>query len=380
MDGVFLKRFLKQDKTHKKTENALAKFLKEVDTNEKLLFFYDKLSSYEFSPYQAYSIAKKIKGDFRPLLVPNPKDRLVFDSLFPIYKKELVNSLRDRGLLGLGLEEDQNITGLLSDIYKKYILKGYTHALTIDYSSFFSEIDRNGLFKKLENQMLNPYLLKILKLIINNEINDGEQVENKTGVKLIGHGIPQGLAFSPLLACFYALEVDDEYIQNESVVGFRYIDDILILSKTKENLDNIYEKIKEISKKLKMKPHDLGTKGKTEIKDLKKESINFLGAEFKNDKAVVPDYVFEKFLDIIKNEIFNLRIIRRKNAVEIKKVYFEYVRGWLNYYSGIFENDELLYKKIDSILYDRYFKKDKKRLLFYNKNDWIKLFNNDFTK
>lgn len=375
----FIKRYIKI--TDKK-ENKLYKFLncylnvdREID-EDALREFYEKLVKYSFSPYNAFAIekGKEKPRKYRPLLVPEPKDRLIFDALLPVYFKKLKICLIQRNLLGLGLSKNQRISDVLHKIYEEYVSNGFVFALTLDYSSFFSLIDREMLIKKISIDLNDDGLLLLLRTIIYNDVENGKEVQEKTGVKILENGIPQGLSFSPLLACYYALEIDDVYINDRAVVGFRYIDDIIIFGKTKEDLEKVYEKIKIKSEELKMRLHPLGDK--TELKNLVQDHIKYLGVEISTNGLKISEEKFNDLLEIAKNEIFHIGNIEKKDPGLIKEVYYSFIKGWLNHYEKIIKKPHDLYEKIDKMLLDKYFGKNRARKSFYTKNPWIKLLNN----
>jgi len=373
---VFSKRYLKnKDKKENGLKIFLEKYLDEEHKINKvaLVEFYKNLKDFSFRPYNALAIEKGKTNPkkFRPLLVPEPKDRLVFDSLFPIYFEKLKIHLVKRKLLGLGLEKKQKISNILYEIFNNYINKGYNFALTLDYSSFFSLIDRKILLEKLETDLDDDKLLSIIDIIINNEIKNGEAVQEKTGVKILENGIPQGLSFSPLLACYYALNIDDVYINDPKVVGFRYVDDIIVFGKTKSDLKCLYKKIEDKSKELKMCLHPLGTK--TELKDLRIDHVKYLGVEISASGLKISDDKFDDFLNIIKNEIFHPNNINSKKIESIKEVYLSFIKGWLNHYEKISKDKFALHQKINNLLYDNFFSKKRNRKAFYIANPWIKI-------
>ena len=190
-----------------------------------------------------------------------------------------------------------------------------------------------------------------------------------TGVKILENGIPQGLSFSPLLACYYALDVDDVYINDKNVVGFRYIDDIIVFGQNQKDLEKVYKNIENKSKELKMCLHPLGTK--TELKNLSTDKVKYLGVEISINGLKISQEKFDDLLKIIKNEIFYTKHIDEKDPELIKSVYYGFIKGWLNHYEKISENKFELYKKIDDLLFNNFFNKKRNRKSFYKKNPWI---------
>jgi hypothetical protein len=170
------------------------------------------------------------------------------------------------------------------------------------------------------------------------------------------------------------LEVDDVYMSDKKVAGFRYIDDIIIFGETKNDLEKIYEEIKKKSEELKMCLHPLGDK--TELKDLSKDYVKYLGVEISSNGLKISEGKFNDLLGIVKNEIFHIKNIERKDPKLIKEVYYSFIKGWLNHYEKIAEDKDVLYEKIDKMLLDKYFSKKRVRKSFYASNSWIKIVGN----
>lgn len=374
-----LLRYLKkEDRVPNKLKLFIDDFKVDKKVNlQKITQYYKNLSSYSLDPYSAYAIPKPGKpGKFRPLLVPEPKDRLLFDSLLPIIIESLREFLTQRKLLGLGLTKKQKISDIVSDIHVNYIQKGYHHVLILDFSSFFSLIDREILINRLHNDGINNNIVMAIDHILNNKIQNGEIVEKKTGVLITRGGIPQGLSFSPILACYYALDIDDLYIKNKDIVGFRYIDDIMILGKNPQDLVKIFNLIKIKADELKMELHPLGEK--SQLKCLHDETFTYLGVDVNINQLSINEQKFCEFVEIITTEIFPTKVLTRKDYKEIKKTYFNFIRGWLNHYESISADKNLLYKKLDCLIKKTFSDKNRsKKMPFYGiHKSWIIIENN----
>jgi hypothetical protein len=365
--------------------NALGKFLEdfrksdETYSDVKIFKFYKKLEEFELDPFQALAIPKPgNKDQYRPLLVPKPKDRLLFDSLYKKVKEAFKPHLKKRDLYGLGILKEKNeknnepkVSEIVSDLYENKISNGYSFALVLDYSSFFSTIDRDELFKQMEKDEINSDLIEIIKIIINNNIDNVAAVEEKTEVPLKDVGVPQGLAFSPLLACYYTTPIDDLYLNNSSAQGYRYIDDLAIFFKNKKEAQTSYQKIKEKSDRMNLKLHPLGPKEKSELIDLSEKPMIYLGAEVSSGGIKIAKSAYCSFYDTISKEIFNNSILDNYEDKEIKNVFYSYVRGWLNHYESFGDRDQIL-EILDGKI-EKFIGKHKKRKAFYERNSWMKV-------
>ena len=120
--------------------------------------------------------------------------------------------------------------------------------------------------------------------------------------------------------------------------------------------------------------HPIGTK--TELKDLNNEYVKYLGVEISTKGLKISEGKFNDLLEIVKNEIFHINNIEKKESKLIKSVYYDFIKGWLNHYEKISDDKPALYQKIDSMLFDSFFSKKRVRKSFYNSNPWIKIVGN----
>ncbi|MEX0998365.1 MAG: reverse transcriptase domain-containing protein [Thermodesulfobacteriota bacterium] len=321
----------------KKNLNALGKFLKEHSSNKTEL--YDGLARYYPKPYKGIAIPKK-NGDYRPLLVPSPLDRLVFLAALPrIYRIVSVRLLKFSAL-GVGIKGNSELK-IPNISYKilQEIRKGRKkYVLALDFQNFFSTINRNKLREKLKrvfSKSDEEELLELLLVSLNNSIDSGKLFKSKFGhLNLDVNGIPQGLAYSPLLASFFATSLDELIRKEKDVVSYRYLDDIVIIGSNRRKLVTIYSKIKKFSEPLGLKLHKLGEKTKIFSLIQENDSFEFLGISFSKSGKRITDKAIKKFLKKIKTEILIGKGLKT-GPDNIKRIFNEYVTGWKQYYSTI---------------------------------------------
>ncbi|KKW10130.1 MAG: hypothetical protein UY47_C0001G0078 [Parcubacteria group bacterium GW2011_GWB1_49_7] len=341
---------LKDRYSDKRILNALGKFIQK-HSSDQARGLYREVEIYSLRPYRGISILKK-SGKYRPLLVPSPLDRLVFLTALPRIKGLIYKRLLKFSALGVGVksEEGLKITIVSNKIFEKVKQKKTRYVLALDFQDFFSTIHRDKLHRKLKtifSKAEEKELLKLLVLSINNPIESDDLFKAKfKNLNLETSGIPQGLAYSPLLASFFATSLDALVRRNKSVISYRYLDDMVIIGPNKRNLIKIYRKIKSFSAKLGLKLHDLG--GKTKILPVinPDDSFDFLGISFSKSGKHITNQAIKKFLETIKTEILTGRGLRT-SPDNIKRVFKEYVTGWKQYYSAICPEH---YKEIAPIL------------------------------
>lgn len=336
-----------------KKDNALGKFLALHRTDNGSSLYDSELANYKMSPFYGLAIPKKT-GKLRPLLVPPPLERLIFLTALPRVKRVIRTRMENYGVIGVGIEqrdEDSEAIRRVTADVQKQILDGKTFVLVLDFQNFFSSIDRKKLFRRLQPQFKKygeERLWGLVRASINNQITMGPTFHHEfERLKLDKVGIPQGLAYSPLLASYYGTSIDRIVRRNKRVHAFRYLDDMIILGTSRQELENLYKELEIASKDLGLHLHELGTKSK--IVSLKKSAarIDFLGVSISKKHLEIPDGAIKRFKDTIKDEILSDSIIKACSPEDVKRAFTEFVVGWSTHYKRVcpkhFENvaDEL---------------------------------------
>lgn len=209
--------------------------------------------------HQTYKI-----GSYRNFTIYEPKERLISavsfrDRLIQHALCNVISPLFEASLLPytfacrVGKGTHAGVKYVQSIIRKK---PEYKYFLKTDYSKFFPSIDRNKLHLLIERKLKCKKTLWLLQQIIPKD----------------GFGLPIGSLTSQLFANVYG-GIIDNYIHYSLKIKYwaRYMDDIVILGKTIEELKEIKNKIEEYSLK------EMGMKiSKYTINPISR-GINFLG-------------------------------------------------------------------------------------------------------
>ncbi len=118
------------------------------------------------------------------------------------------------------------------DIAKVKDIETY-YSLKLDISNYFNSININLLLPKLEHILsADPKLFNLLKqiLTLNKAVENGEVISENRGAMA-------GTPISAFLANVYLMELD-KHFETLGVVYARYSDDIIVFSKSKEELEN----------------------------------------------------------------------------------------------------------------------------------------------
>jgi len=143
----------------------------------------------------------------------------------------------------------------------------YAHVLKSDVYHYYESIDHQVLLSSLAKEIGCPHLLNLIKQYC-------ERVEIKEGVYYHQtQGIPKGCPLSPLIAAFYLKPLDDELRDLGCYV--RFMDDWILMVKTKQQLRKAIKRTHRVLKKLRLKMHPDKTYFGAE-----KKGFDFLGVHF----------------------------------------------------------------------------------------------------
>ena len=361
-----LKRF---SGTEERRLNELGEYRKKTSVEN---FYNKELKSFSFQPYSGLKI-RKPNGKYRPLLIPSPKDRVVLSAVFPKVRNILKPLLEKHNALGLGIKKEKDTTEckrVLTEIQQSLKNGHAQYVLKLDFKDFFSSIDRCILLKRLSKTFKGKEqraLFRFIKASIENKIEADADFHGTFGhLKLRTTGIPQGLSYSPFLSSFYALPLDKITNRIKDCKSFRYLDDMIVLSKNERQAKKVYGLIKSQSEKLKLKLHPLEVGSKTQLLDIDKNKFEFLGIGISKDSLFIPDDAVKEFKNTFEREIINTAIITKFRFEEVTKAYKSFAGGWVNHYKSICpDNFAVIEKEIITYL-DQYIEKHRTRKSILN--------------
>lgn len=169
----------------------------------------------------------------------------VYSLLYPIFDKTFIeDSYACRRGKGQKAAADR-----LQDMIKQTeVLGGKWYYLKLDIAKYFYRIYHDKLMEILERKIKDPDMLELLNVIVKGDGTNAfglsicDNVEDAE--RLTDRGMPIGNLTSQLLANVYLNELDQFC---KKVLGtkfyIRYMDDVIILSQSKEELHEIKERI-----------------------------------------------------------------------------------------------------------------------------------------
>jgi len=210
------------------------------------------------------------------------KDRIVQHAIMnfcePIFRESFIldtyASIKTRGI-HMGL----------SRVKKALRKHHYKYCLKLDIHKCYPSLDKEILKKKLENKFSDPDLMDLLRTIVDSCPN----------------GVPIGNYTSQYFNNFYFTEFDHWIKEVKHIQAyFRYCDDMVILSNSKEELHHLLDEIQEYMATL-----NVHLKENYQIFTINSRGISFLGYIINEDYVKVRKATKKNFIRKIKKVNFN---------------------------------------------------------------------------
>ena len=199
-------------------------------------------------------------GAYREFYVYEPKKRLImalpfrdrvvqwwiYDQLYPIFDKTFIE---DSFACRRGKGQKAAADRLQYFLQQTEVLGGKWYYLKLDIAKYFYRVNHDILLSIVERKIKDKDMLRILRTIIDDSETDFglticKNVEDAERVK--GIGMPIGNLTSQLLANVYLNEL---YHFCKQTLGLdfyiRYMDDVIILGKSKEQLREVLGRIEQ---------------------------------------------------------------------------------------------------------------------------------------
>jgi RNA-directed DNA polymerase len=261
-------------------------------------------------------IPKPGSREKRPLGIPTVRDRVVQAALRhvlePIFEREFAEQ-------SYGFRPKRGCKDALRRV-RRLLEAGNHWVVDADLKSYFDTIPHERLIERVEERVSDGRIIGLLREYLKQEVLD-----TMTSWKP-EEGTPQGAVISPLMSNLYLNELDHK-MEELGYEMVRYADDLVILSRSREEAE---EALREVSKwtaeaGLKLHPE------KTRIVDAreKKAGFDFLGYHFEQGLR----WPRKKSLKKLKDTI---RVKTKRNNGRSLKVIIEDVnrttRGWFEYF------------------------------------------------
>jgi RNA-directed DNA polymerase len=201
--------------------------------------------------------------------------------------------------------------------------------------NFFDEIDRSLLFQKLLDMGVDDLSLFVIIGLTTSPI-----IDSQNRMSIPERGIGQGASVCPLIANLYAHEID-LCLESLGVRHVRWLDDILVLSKSKEDTIHARTLASTVAtRSLGLELHEKDTTGYV-------WEQSFLGFQPTDDgKFLIADKSYARLISRVEYWLKR----RRDNPTEAIERISQALRGWINFYHTASAQDlEALYRNEKAI-------------------------------
>jgi RNA-directed DNA polymerase len=219
------------------------------------------IGAYRFAPLITCRFTDKIvtAWDYRDKLIVN----LLHKIIVPVFKQIISGKCYHLAGPSAGIKKAVDV------VRQSLENEQYRYFIRADIKDFYASIDRTNLVKQTFQYFNDLRIRKYLKGVITIAIDDGGDV------KVPKTGIPRGSSLSPLFGALYLSELDQAFHKNTGISYCRYMDDIMILAKTKRQFLRAKKNLQQILVNLKLKL----SRSKTRMGELTK-GFHFLGIDF----------------------------------------------------------------------------------------------------
>lgn len=268
---------------------------------------------YQVIPVKLIQILKEEK--IREVSLYAMRDKVIQQSL-ALELNRIYEPLFSRGTYAY--RANYSSLNAIADITSQITKGKYLYFMKLDIQKFFDNVDTDILFAILRKKIVEKEVLSLIKkqLIVKYLNDSGELCEKKKGIY-------QGSGIAPVLSNIYLMEFD-QMLANEPAFFIRYSDDILILTRSKEEMQRLSQKISVYMEKLRLSLNETKcSQGRIS------NGFYFLGYHFNENGRSVPGKAKEK----LENSLEQMWLSERKLTLEERLKKAEAIlSGWEQYY------------------------------------------------
>ncbi len=261
---------------------------------------------YVFSPLQ-----KITKANGQVIHLWSSQDALVL--------KVLANELQTRLELSPHCTHIKGRGGLKQTVVEvQKQVEHYQFVCKTDVKAYYESIDHYILMNKIADQIENKTLLNYCYQVIHRTVEYGGTFLD------IEQGISRGCSLSPIFGALYLKELDDQ-MRQKGLFYVRYMDDILIFSKTRWQNRRVVKQLNQTFNELKIKQHP----DKTFIGKIDK-GFDFLGYHFSRQPLQLATITVKKHLEKLLR-LYEQQSHKKATSNELAFALEKYIQRWLRW-------------------------------------------------
>lgn len=293
----------------------------------------------------------------RLLAVPSIRDRVlqkaILDTIYPYVHAHINSDVSFCGIRTGSGESKKNIEAAMRRIVELVKRENFV-VFESDIVSFFDKVCKKSMLAKTL-KLISPddSIMWLLNDVINYTIEMSQKIRSNPRVQLPNEevSISQGSALSPLFSNIYLAEFDKKMQEAFGDSYIRYVDDFIVMCKTKEDAEKAYVLATSAMaiEGLELSP----LHSKTHIKDLRDdgESIKFLGILISKSEITIPGTEAEQKKKISEVLFPSTKPKNGEKHLSQEKIISQInsrIQGWATFYRH-YHVDEI-FKKINKLI------------------------------
>jgi RNA-directed DNA polymerase len=195
-------------------------------------------------------------------------------------------------------------------------LPDYTYVMKTDVKGYYESIDHTILLKQLDKDITDPFIWRLLVQFVKRSVERGGTF------KSITCGISRGCSLSPVIAAYYLTSLDKQMEGDTRYFYRRFMDDVIVLAKTRWHLRKAVKTVNQHFNQLKMAQ----APDKTFMGKISK-GFDFLGYHFDGKQLTVAAKTVEKHV-LHYRQLYEQLSIKKATSDEMALALGQYVKRW----------------------------------------------------
>jgi RNA-directed DNA polymerase len=191
-------------------------------------------------------------------------------------------------------------------------LPDYTYVMKTDVKGYYESIDHTVLLRQLDRDITDPFIWRLLVQFVKRTVERGGTF------KSITCGISRGCPLSPVISAYYLKALDEQMAADTRYFYRRYMDDVIILAKTRWHLRRAVKTVNQL--KVKQAPD------KTFIGRISR-GWDFLGYHFDGSQLTVAAKTVEKHV-LRYRQLYEQLRMKKATSIEMALALGQYVKRW----------------------------------------------------
>ncbi|MDO8335201.1 MAG: reverse transcriptase domain-containing protein [Candidatus Saccharibacteria bacterium] len=295
------------------------------------------------------------RKEYRILKIPTVRDRVVQKTIEKLIYTHLDKKYRISNKVSFAYVSGGGVERAAKEVHK-YHDSGNRWTYKADIIKFFDKINKEKMLKMIEDGIPDNSIMPLIEAFLRIDIANSKEIKERTKEEYKFNpmlGVAQGSPLSPMFANVFLSSLDKELIENK-YNAVRYADDLVILTKTKEEAMDAHVFVKAILDKLDLEVHDLWVRGDIPTKGHEKKSkvdmynrLFFLGLRFTGSRIYASGESYEKAIWTVRRAANNTKLsfVEKLISIEARIV------GWCSAYAFADYLEEPT-KKNDKLLED----------------------------